>query len=320
MMPNSYEGVIGVFISYSHQDRLTAEMFARRLSDLGFKPWVDFDGIMGGDVWKRSIERALAESAVLMVLLTPEAVTSEWVRYEVKRALANGRRIIPLMIRTCELPEELAEVQYIDFRQHTDQAFTLLHRALLRAIVGTSSTPRGEASGETSDPFGPPELPAIRGVLAAAAKQEANPQPLVLPPAPKPLALVIEDSEDTQRFLREVLIDLGMDVHVAATRSQVTDMIRKYQYSFITLDMNLDANSDNGQDGILLMGNLKRYQVNVPVVIISYVDWSWEQVREFLVKHGIKDVLPKRPFIDTEELRAIVIKNVPNVGEAHRDS
>lgn len=312
-MNTSHENTIGVFISYNRQDHLLAKTFAQHVHELGMKPWVDFEGLIGGDQWKQGIETALRDSLVVLVLLTPEAVNSVWVRYEINRAIANGRKVIPLIIRPCTLPPELEEVQFIDFRSDTDLRFKELTKALMRTVVRPLGDNQNQAD---TQPDLTPEIVAMRETIrteypalaARHAAAQSTPQ--------QRMALVIEDQEPTQRFLREVLLDLGFDVHVAATRSQVMDFIRKHKYHFITLDMNLDPTIENehGQDGILLLNYLKRYQEQVPVVIISGVEWNPTQMRDFFVKHGVKDVLSKNPVIDTGELQALVLKHTGEAG------
>ncbi|MCB9457020.1 MAG: AAA-like domain-containing protein [Anaerolineaceae bacterium] len=108
---------IGVFISYSHQNRFEAATLTQELAKIGCQCWIDFQGIAGGAVWRESIEQALQNSMVTIVILTPESVDSEWVLYEIDRAKTYRQRIIPVKFRECKLPDELEPYQYIDFTQ-----------------------------------------------------------------------------------------------------------------------------------------------------------------------------------------------------------
>ncbi len=147
---------IGVFISYSHQDRFPAEVLAARLSKVGYHTWVDFKGIVGGDVWRQSIEEALNRSKAFLVLLTPEAIRSEYVSYEINRAIENECAIIPLMIRSCELPSPLEQYQYIDFGRGVEECFDDLHRALLFAVTRSVSSNKLEDTTTPANTLTPP--------------------------------------------------------------------------------------------------------------------------------------------------------------------
>ena len=67
---------VGVFISYSHEDRFIAEMLAQRLREIGYQPWVDFVGMVGGEEWKQSINDALSRSSAFLLVLTPDSIGS----------------------------------------------------------------------------------------------------------------------------------------------------------------------------------------------------------------------------------------------------
>src|SRR5689334_20022189 len=120
---------VGVFISYSHEDRFIAEMLAERLREVGYLPWVDFAGIIGGDEWKQSIDEAMSRSSAFLLLLTPDSVRSHWVSYEIKRAREKNCPIIPMLFRNCEVPDEINKFQFVEFRHSADSGFKELQKA-----------------------------------------------------------------------------------------------------------------------------------------------------------------------------------------------
>jgi hypothetical protein len=124
---------IGVFISYSRQTRFEAATLAQELSRVGCRCWIDFEGIAGGDVWRRSIEQGLQKTWLMVVVLTPESVQSQWVLYEVHSAIRFGHTVIPIMFRKCDIPRELEPYQYIDYTQGPD--YDTLFRSILIAVA-----------------------------------------------------------------------------------------------------------------------------------------------------------------------------------------
>jgi CheY-like chemotaxis protein len=286
---------IGVFFSYGHEDRFIAETLANHLRDIGYYPWVDFDGIMGGEKWKRSIDVALSQSQIFQLLLTPEAIDSEWVRYEIELAFGRQIPIIPLLIRSCQIPDDISAFQYIDFRGPFDRAFKDLQRALLSAVV------RGQTTQAIDETPTEPSIPI--GNLQAALADDGE--------AKLPLALVIEDSASSQDLLRDLLAEMGLNVHVARTRNEATALIQNNRYDFVTLDMQLGADDVRGQEGAYLLDLLKRYQSEVPIVMITGLDYDKNQTADFFETGRIKGMLDK-PF-DHQKLRTLVAAHVKGV-------
>jgi signal recognition particle subunit SEC65 len=88
-----------VFISHSNKDTLIARQLAHRLSEAGLKVWIPEDKILPGDNWAKKIGQALEESDLMVVLVTPQAFESEWLKEEIQYALTAGRykgRLIPV--------------------------------------------------------------------------------------------------------------------------------------------------------------------------------------------------------------------------------
>lgn len=104
-----------IFISYTQQD----EAFALRLvSDLrmgGARVWIDVQNAEPGRHWGRSIERALAESKMMIVVLSPEALESAHVMVEWQAYLEAYRPVIPVIARPCTPPGPLRTRRPVDF-------------------------------------------------------------------------------------------------------------------------------------------------------------------------------------------------------------
>lgn len=126
-----------VFVSYSRRNKNFAERLARDLSDAGLDVWVDFRQIHGGELWRKEIDKGIARSEMLVVVLSPAAVASTWVPYEVNSAREQGKFIIPVMainaLPQLELSENmkwLLDVHFINFIERYEEAFPELLNAL----------------------------------------------------------------------------------------------------------------------------------------------------------------------------------------------
>jgi hypothetical protein len=86
-----------VFLSYSRGDEAWVREFATTLSNSGITNWFDINEIPPGEKWQEKIEQALRESNTLVVVLSPQSVRSPWTFFELGAAVADKKKIIPVM-------------------------------------------------------------------------------------------------------------------------------------------------------------------------------------------------------------------------------
>lgn len=92
-----------VFLSYSHKDQPWVSQFVSSLSKAGVKPWFDKAELSLGDHWRDRIEEALRKSRVVVVLVSPNNIESRWTFFELGAAIADGKRIIPIVTQDMDL-------------------------------------------------------------------------------------------------------------------------------------------------------------------------------------------------------------------------
>lgn len=126
-----------VFISYSREDwdSFVASL-AVRLRMNGFAIWVDQEFIAGGDDWMDNVSKALDESAVMVLIMSPDAMKSRYVRMEYRYFFNKDKPIIPILYKRVEqIPPELFTTQYIDFTHYDAMiAYSHLFQAMRRYI------------------------------------------------------------------------------------------------------------------------------------------------------------------------------------------
>lgn len=122
------------FISHTHEDAETAQRLANDLRSFGCKIWMAPDSIQPGEKWAEAIGRGLEESGVFLLLLSPEAIASSWVRTETNAAIElnhNGEmRLFPLLLRNCKVPILLRTYQHISLQDGYKQGFSRLWQIL----------------------------------------------------------------------------------------------------------------------------------------------------------------------------------------------
>jgi len=113
-----------IFISYSHKDKTFVKNLAENLAKDKNRVWWDYDALKGGDDWQKEIEKGIVQSKTFLVVLTPDAMESEWVANEIAYAQNKGKRIIPLRLKPCDIPIGLVRKQYVDFTDKTHKVAT----------------------------------------------------------------------------------------------------------------------------------------------------------------------------------------------------
>lgn len=106
-------------------------------------------------------------------------------------------------------------------------------------------------------------------------------------------ALVIEDTAAVRCALRVVLEGAGFEVETREGFDEAVVAIRAGTYGVLILDMQLDPADREGQQGLVLLQQARVWLPGVPVIVVSALAWSGEQVRDLLRIHGAADYLRK---------------------------
>ena len=109
-----------IFLSHAHQDLAMARRLATVLTRHGVPTFFSPQNIIGAQQWQNEILSALQRCDWFVVLLSPNAINSMWVKREVAFALQDPRyedRIVPLEYRDCDLKslQWLTLFQMVDF-------------------------------------------------------------------------------------------------------------------------------------------------------------------------------------------------------------
>jgi hypothetical protein len=110
-----------VFLSHSSKDRSMAMRIATVLRSHGVPVWYSETNLLGAQQWHDEIGAALARCDWFVILLTPQAAVSKWVKRELLYALRSPHyedRIVPINYRKCDasrLSWTLDDFQAVDF-------------------------------------------------------------------------------------------------------------------------------------------------------------------------------------------------------------
>lgn len=116
------KAIAQIFLCYARQDEKKVENLYQKLSDVGFKPWMDKKDILPGERWQSSIEKAIRSSDFFLACLSANSVNKRgFLQKEIKDALDIWREklvsdiyLIPARLEDCEVPESLRGFQWVN--------------------------------------------------------------------------------------------------------------------------------------------------------------------------------------------------------------
>ncbi len=115
-----------IFLSYARADSEFCLKLAQDLQQAGVRMWMDQLDIRPGMRWDDEIQIAIKQADTMLVVLSPDSIESKNVRDEVNFALDRDDTIVPVLLRSCEIPFRLLRIQHIDFTSDYDAAFERL--------------------------------------------------------------------------------------------------------------------------------------------------------------------------------------------------
>src|SRR5215471_13493031 len=107
-----------IFLSHSTHDDAVVAVLREALESHNVSVWADSQRLSAGEALTPRIRQAIADAQHCVVLLSPRACTSEWVRKEIQLALevqrsrSDGYKVIPVLydgVTTDAIPGLLGE-------------------------------------------------------------------------------------------------------------------------------------------------------------------------------------------------------------------
>ncbi len=104
-----------VLVSYSSKDEVQTRAMVAFLQSCGLDVWWD-EGLAARGPWKPQLYNELAKAGAILVLWTPNAIKSDWVKFEADYGNAPGRNMLVHVLadglRAADLPDPYKDVQY----------------------------------------------------------------------------------------------------------------------------------------------------------------------------------------------------------------
>jgi len=110
-----------IFMSYSRREVGFVDQLTSRLETEGCQVWLDYRSLIPGSPWKEQIDQGLDESEVILLVVSKESMASKYVELEWRRVIREDKRIILVIFEAVDLPVELEQFEWVDFRGNFNQ-------------------------------------------------------------------------------------------------------------------------------------------------------------------------------------------------------
>lgn len=145
-----------VFISYSHHDAdWVRSWLLPRLESAGLRVCIDFRDFNVGASSIVNMENAVKNSRKTILVMTPNWTQSEWTDFEslltqTRDPSGRKRRLVPIMLKACDLPDRLAILTYADFTDASQW-----DAQLARVIDAIRESPTSQSPAQPITQFSP---------------------------------------------------------------------------------------------------------------------------------------------------------------------
>ena len=114
------------------------------LRNQGLSVWMDNDRLVPGTpIWEEEIEKAIKGAGAIVILMSPDSKSSEWVRREISYADQYHKRIFPVLVRGDEdssITLRLITRQHVDIRENEKAGLGRLSTSIIDYLGQLAST------------------------------------------------------------------------------------------------------------------------------------------------------------------------------------
>lgn len=242
--------MVRIFISYSRKDEVFVRKLATFLSNRGAEIWLDIEDIPAGMNWSSAIQEGLDTCPLMILVISPDSMTSNNVSNEWQYHLDHDKQLIPVWWRPANCHFQLNRLEYIDFHQKDFDIATsqLLNELRQKGIILATPIDHNSNPLNIGSSFSEPLLPSD-------LKRSDEPQSEKPLPTHELLASVAdmlekqhtsfaqEQAEKEKRLTEQNeqrKIDIGQQRELIETlRSTISELNKRNGYGNITEASNL---------------------------------------------------------------------------------
>jgi CheY-like chemotaxis protein len=294
-----------VFLSYSSEDAVFAELVKMKLGAAKIEVWLDQDKLDAGEEWRNEIDLGINDAKAFVLILTPKSCKSEYVTYEWAYALGRKKNIIPLMYKKSKIHPRLSGMQYLDFTDNGKGPWDkLLNRIgdivtanpeeenkqlvgnmtkdeLLQLISGSLQLANASAKSMNRERSESDVQEAIGNLTEVSSKLKTS----------KPsnnLILWVDDNPNNNNYERNTLETLGFEIELALSTKEAIQKIKTKTYAVIISDRGRKEGKEAGFD---LLKIIREEDKVIPYFF--YTATSAPEVKELALKQGAQGLTNK---------------------------
>lgn len=273
-----------VFISYSTEDSVFADLIKLKLNAANIEVWMDQDKLNAGEEWRNEIDLGIINSNCLLLILTPESCKSSYVTYEWAFAIGRNKKVIPLLYVSSEIHPRLSVLQYLDFTNQRkgpwEQLFDQIRKSNITPTVENNSS--NLVSNMTIDDLkqllsGSISLAnatakhegreAIQSDISEAAINIVNANVnLEQSNIKTKIILWVDDRPDNNIYERETFSSLGIRFELALSTNEALKKLENNKYDAIISDM---GRGEGPREGYVLLESIRKKDKATPFFIYA---------------------------------------------------
>ena len=274
----------GVFISYSSEDSVFADLLKMKLDKASIKVWIDKTRLNAGEEWRNEIDLGIIDCDALILIVTPESCKSSYVTYEWAFAIGRKKKIIPLLYKTANIHPRISVLQYLDFTDPRnfpwDELVNTVEKAtdenkqdikpsnlvggmtvedLKQLLSGALSLANATAKNEGRN--------TNQGDISEAAINIANANiNLEQSNTKMPTILWVDDTPENNVYEEEAFSALGFKIEQALSTNEALQKLKSHKYNAIISDM---GRSEGPREGYVLLEKLRGTDKATPYFIYA---------------------------------------------------
>jgi hypothetical protein len=102
-----------IFISYSSKDQQFVDQLYLKLKQSGHPVWLNTESIPKGEHWYDEMSNGLRDTDFLILVVSEDAIASQWVTEEWKTFLKMQKKIVPVLLRECKVPTAIKKLEMV---------------------------------------------------------------------------------------------------------------------------------------------------------------------------------------------------------------
>ena len=123
-----------IFMSYSRRELGFVDALVKNLEGENYNVWLDYQALIPGSPWNVQIDKGLKEADTVLLVVSKAALASEYVELEWRHFLETKKRVILLIFESVDLPKELEQYEWVDFRSNYKAGLNELFSQLKKPI------------------------------------------------------------------------------------------------------------------------------------------------------------------------------------------